>query len=81
MSDPKAEQAQKDQAVREEIEALLEGGLETRWAERGDTHEKIQEILGRLKAGDGSLRSRLVESGWTLHPVEHGEIEQACETC
>ncbi len=74
-------ESQDQQAVRDQIQELLEGGLETAWADRADTPEKTREIVAELRASDGSLKSKLVIGGFTLHPVEHAEIEQACETC
>ena len=64
-----------------EIEALLGRGLETAWANRADSHEKIQQVIAVLRASDGGLESRLKIGGFTLYPVEHDGIPQACETC
>ncbi|MCB1056438.1 MAG: hypothetical protein KDD11_13130 [Acidobacteria bacterium] len=68
-------------AQRDEIVRRLEGGLETNWADRADSHDKIQQIIRRLRQSDGTLESKLVLAGFTLEPVEHGGVEQACETC
>jgi hypothetical protein len=70
-----------DDAEREQIRALLAGGLNTEVFPRADTHEEILEIVGRLRASDGSLQSRLVIGGFTDHTIEHGGLEQPCETC
>lgn len=70
-----------EDAIRVEIEELLHGGLHTEVQPRADTHEAVQEIVARLRASDGSLQQRLVIGGFTLDPIEHGGIEQACETC
>ena len=70
-----------DDKVREEIRSVLASGLKTEVFPRGDTHEEIQVIIGRLKASDGSLTSRLVIGGFTAHTIEHGGLEQPCETC
>jgi len=70
-----------DEAQREAIRALLAAGRKTEVLPRADSHEQVQEIVGRLRAAAGDLAAKLVISGFTLDPVEHGGIEQACETC
>jgi hypothetical protein len=70
-----------DDATRAEIKRLLHNGLHTEVQPRADTHETVQEIIGRLRVSDGSLVNRLVIGGFTLDPVTHGDIEQACESC
>jgi hypothetical protein len=72
--------ADDDTVRRERIRALLAGGLITEFMPRGDSHEAIQAIVARLQ-GAADLEARLVIGGFTLHPVEHDGIEQACETC
>lgn len=71
----------RDDAERNEIERLLANGLATEVQPRADTHEQVQELITRLRTSDGSLASRLVIGGFTLKPVEHSGLEQACETC
>lgn len=73
--------AASDDAERAEIERLLSSGLATEVRPRADTHEQVQELVTRLRTSDGSLAARLVIGGFTLKPVEHGGLEQACETC
>lgn len=70
-----------DDATRAQIVHLLDNGLQTEVQPRADTHDAVQEIIGRLRASDGSLEKRLVIGGFTLDPITHGDIEQACETC
>ena len=70
-----------DAVQRQEIKSLLESGLETEVFPRADSHEEVQAIVARLKASNGDLKSKLVIGGFTLHTVEHGGIEQPCETC
>lgn len=74
-------QLQNDVKERQEISALLAAGLETEVFPRADTHEEVQEIIGRLRRTDVDLKSKLVIAGFTDYPVEHGGIEQPCETC
>jgi hypothetical protein len=74
-------QSNDDQQVRETIERLLGDGLEPDWAQRADDDAKIRQVIRRLRAGDGDLESKLAIAGFTLKAVEHGGIEQACETC
>ena len=69
-----------DDKRREEIRILLAAGLETEVYPRADTHEQVQEIVGRLQANK-DLKSRLMIGGFTLTPIMHGDIEQSCETC
>ena len=70
-----------DDKLREEIKALLSNGLKTEVFPRADTHDQVQEIVARLQAAKGDLRERLIIGGFTLTPIEHEGIEQACETC
>jgi hypothetical protein len=70
-----------DAPRRERIRALLAGGLTTEVMPRGDTHEDVQAIVARLRATGDDLPAKLVIGGFTLYPVEHDGIEQACETC
>ena len=70
-----------DAKQREEIRALLGGGLVTEVFPRADTHEEVQAIIARLHRVEGDLKARLVIGGFTLTPVTHEGIEQACETC
>lgn len=73
-------QETQDTEIREEISALLSGGLQTEVFPRADTHEEVQEIVTRLRAAS-SLKDKLVIGGFTLNTIEHGGIEQPCETC
>lgn len=66
---------------RQEIAALLASGLKTEVFPRADTHDDVQAIIARLRAAGGDLKAKLVIGGFTDHPVEHGGIEQPCETC
>lgn len=70
-----------DAEMLERIRALLAGELVTEVFPRADTAEQTAEIIGRLRASDRSLQSKLVIGGFTLEPIEHAEIEQSCETC
>ncbi len=70
-----------DEKVKAEIWELLSSGLETEVFPRADTHEQVMQVIQRLRNSDGSLRSKLVIAGFTLETIEHGGIEQPCETC
>ena len=70
-----------DVARREEVRKLLLGGLATEVEPRADTHEEVLEIVARLRAAGDDLKARLSIAGFTLEPIEHGGIEQPCETC
>jgi hypothetical protein len=65
----------------EQMQALLAGGLKTEVFPRADTHEEVLAVIARLRAAGDDLETKLVVGGFTLHPVEHGGVEQACETC
>jgi hypothetical protein len=73
-------QVKNDEQVRQEISALLASGLETEVFPRADTHEEVQEIIARLRQA-GDLKEKLVIAGVTAYPVEHGGLDQPCETC
>ena len=70
-----------DDAKREEVRGLLAGGLETEVHPRADTHEEVTQIVARLRAAGADLKAKLVIAGFTLEPIEHGGLEQPCETC
>lgn len=70
-----------DDARREEIRALLAGGLQTEVFPRADSDEEVRQIIARLQAARGDLPQILVIGGFTLETIEHGGIEQPCETC
>jgi hypothetical protein len=70
-----------DGKLREEIRSMLASGLQTEAFPRADTHEEVQEIIGRLRQPGITLKDRLVIGGITDHTIEHGGLEQPCETC
>lgn len=70
-----------DARIREKIGALLEGGLETEAFPRADTHEEVMAVTARLRTAGDDIEAKLAIAGFTLHPVEHGGIDQPCETC
>jgi hypothetical protein len=72
--------AASDEALRGQIHALLAGGLVVEAFPRADTHEGVLAITALLQAAR-SLEQKLAIAGFTLTPVEHGGIAQACETC
>lgn len=74
-------QLKNDEHERQEISALLASGLETEVFPRADTHEDVQGIIARLRSAGGDLKAKLVIAGFTDYAVEHGGLEQPCETC
>lgn len=70
-----------DQDLRGQIVTLLNSGLATDVFPRADTHEDVQEFVNELRAAGNDLKSKLRLAGFTLYPVDHGGIEQLCETC
>jgi hypothetical protein len=68
-----------DDVRREEIRDLLAGGLKTEVFLRADTLDEFQAIVARTPRA--SLEAKLMIGGFTLTPVTHAEMEQACETC
>jgi len=75
------EKTKDEEKVRHEIADLLAGGLETHVFPRADTHEQVLEIVGSLQREGLDLKDLLVIAGFTDYPVEHGGLEQPCETC
>ncbi len=71
--------------VREQMEELLQSGLETQWRQRAYSSETINEVVGKLRELDrGDLRSRLRLAGFTpapYRPAEEAGLEQSCSTC
>lgn len=65
----------------EDVRSLLADGLKTEVFPRADSAEETQAIVGRLRAAGDDLVAKLVIGGFTLTTIEHGGIEQPCETC
>ena len=76
-----SEPLETDVAQREEIRTLLAAGLETEVYPRADSDAEIQAIVARLKSSGAEIKSKLVIGGFALHAIEHGGLEQFCETC
>jgi hypothetical protein len=70
-----------DNKLREKIEQTLAGGLKTEIFPRADSQDETEAINARLRQAGDDLEQKLVIGGFTLYPVEHGGIEQPCETC
>jgi len=70
-----------DSEVRAEVQRMLQAGLETEVFPRADSSEEVNQITARLRTSGGDLKDKLVIGGFTLETVEHGGIEQPCETC
>jgi hypothetical protein len=68
-----------DDVRRDEIRGLLAGGLKTEVFPRADTLDEFQAIVAKTRGA--SLEAKLVIGGFTLTPVTHADLEQACETC
>lgn len=74
--------------VLEEINTLLQSGLETEWRDRAYTSDTVNKVVARLQdlAAD-DLAGKLKVSGFTLVPYvdenddPNDSIAQACETC
>ncbi len=71
----------RDDTLRRRIRERLAGGLATEACPRADTPEAVQEVIQQLRACGEDLDQRLVVAGFTLNPVRHGGVDQACETC
>lgn len=72
-----------DEAVRERLRRLLEGGLETEVEPRASDHQTILAIIARLQELDpDDLEGKLKVAGFTPYPWKGEDgLEQACETC
>ncbi|MEP6966610.1 MAG: hypothetical protein ABI906_00885 [Pseudomonadota bacterium] len=70
-----------DDRRREEIRSLLEGGLETETFPRADSLEEVEAVVARLRKPDLGLEAKLKIAGFALKLIQHGGVEQACETC
>lgn len=70
-----------DRVERQEIERLLADGLQTEVYPRADSHDQVMGIIARLRAAGDDLKAKLVIAGMTLETIEHGGLEQPCESC
>ncbi len=82
-----AEQAQADEALRQQLKAMLEGGLKTEVEPRAYSHDAVLDVVSRLqKLAADDYAGKLAVAGFTAQPytvstTEDDEDEQACETC
>lgn len=70
-----------DGQLRETIDTLLTRSPDTEAFPRADSHEDVLAVIARLRAAGNDLAAKLVIAGFTLRPVEHQGIGQACESC
>lgn len=66
--------------VRQEIKAILQGGLKTEAMPRADTPEQVEAISARLRAAR-DVKEKLVIAGFELQPFAAGGVEQDCQSC
>ena len=73
-----------DDALRAELEAMLDGGLETEHRQRAYTSEAVHELATRLATfAKDDYAAKLRVAGFMTEPYRggDGDIAQACETC
>ena len=73
-----------DNALRDQLERLLVGGLETEWRQRAYDNETVDSVVTRLHTAEPEdYVAKLVLAGFTDQPYtgESEDIIQACETC
>lgn len=70
-----------DEALRYRVWKYLDVGLVTEVEPRVDTLEEAQTILDRLGPLGNDIIRRMVVAGFYEAPVDHGGIDQSCETC
>ena len=87
MADLEVQQKSSDDALRQELQQLLESGLVVEKEPRAYEHEHILQIISRLQSLDSDdFKNKLVIGGFTLDPymppdAEDEDDAQACETC
>ncbi len=71
-----------DATLREQLESMLNNGLEVELEPRAYSSEEVLEIVSRLQTLSAQdYQQKLVIGGFTLTPYGEGDDEQACETC
>jgi hypothetical protein len=73
--------AEHDGPVRDQIAALLQGGLKTEVWPRAESSEDVAALVQRLHGVAADLRGKLVVAGFTDHVITADGLEQPCETC
>ena len=59
----------------------LDVGLVTEVEPRADTQDEVQAVIERLKPVAGNVIATMTIAGFYEAPVEHGGVDQCCETC
>jgi hypothetical protein len=70
-----------DEALRQKVWKYLDVGLVTEVEPRADNLEAAQAILDRLHPLSRDIIGKMTVAGFYEAPVDHGGIEQSCETC
>ena len=71
--------------LRDSLEALLRGGLETEWRNRAYSDAEIEAVTRALRElAPGDHKGRLRVAGFTVEPYAGnaaGDLEESCRTC
>jgi hypothetical protein len=74
-----------DDTLRQQLETLLEGGLQTQWQQRAYSSEAVNEVVAQLqRLAPDDYEGKLATAGFTPQaycPPEDSELEQQCATC
>lgn len=70
-----------DGPVRDQITALLKGGLKTEVWPRAESSQDVVALVQRLHDVGADLQAKLVVAGFTDHVITADGLEQPCETC
>jgi len=73
--------AEQDGSVRDQIAALLQGGLKTEVWPRAESSEDVVALVQRLHSVADDLQGKLVAAGFTDHVITADGLDQPCETC
>ena len=69
------------EAQRQLVRTYLDVGLISEVEPRADTQVQIQAVLNRLKPVAHDVIARMTIAGFYEAPIEHGGVDQCCETC
>ena len=82
MATPVNSPVNSDDALRDQLGAMMASGLKTEWEQRAYTSEEVNAVVARLQdLAPEDYEQKLVIAGFTDYPYEIEDMQQDCKTC